>query len=386
MRRRLPIFLLVLTVLVTLVYGYVALSSTESVALRALLAVPFVAIWLIPVVYWSRNREGHSIFDQLLQAFAFVSMGWVSFALVLSLVRDLVRVAVLAAGADSATLWLNDHGGPVVFVLATVAVIIGMLQARAGPKVVEIEIPLPHLPQALDGFRIAQISDLHVSSLIRRPYVERVKRLTNELKADLVVLTGDIVDGPIHQLEAYAAPLAELEPKGRVFFVTGNHEYYAGAPAWIEHFRKMGMTVLSNSHVALDHKGTEVMLAGVVDPAVRMIDPRGGTDPAKALTQAEDGRPAKNPELKILLAHNPKIANVAAKAGFDLQLSGHTHAGQFLPWNLAVRIVHAPHFAGLSREGKMWVYVSQGTGTWGPPVRLGTVAELTLIKLVKRQP
>lgn len=374
MRRRLPTFLLVLTVLVTGVYGYVVWAATDELVLRIALGLPFLAIWMIPVLYWSRTREGRTIFDLLLQAFAFLSMGWVSFALVLTILNDL-------AG-------LGGFGVPPVYVFAaaTACLIVGALIAASGPKIREVEIPLPDLPPELDGFRIAQISDLHVSSLIRRPYVERVKQLTNSLKADIVALTGDIIDGPIHQLGAYAEPLAELEPKGRVFFITGNHEYYAGAAAWTDHFRKMGMNVLHNAHVAIQHKGVEVMIAGVDDPAVRMVDPRGGTDPVEALTNAEVGRSARNPALKILLAHNPKIAEAAAAAGYDVQLSGHTHAGQFLPWTLAVRVVHAPHFAGLSRQGKMWVYVSAGTGTWGPPVRLGTTAELTLLKLVRRAP
>jgi predicted MPP superfamily phosphohydrolase len=374
----------VLTVLVTLVYGYVVLAATEDLWLRALLAVPFVAIWLVPVLYWSKSREGRNGLDVALQAFAFLSMGWVSFALVFSLLRDFVSFGAGLAGMDAWAAWLGPHGGPLVFALSGLAILVGGIRAATGPKVVEVEIPCPELPPELDGFRIVQISDLHVSSLIRTRYVQRVTRLTNALKPDLVALTGDIIDGPINQLGAYAAPLAELEPKGRVFFITGNHEYYAGAPAWLQRFRQMGMTVLENAHVPVEHNGVELMIAGVNDPAVRMLDPQGGADPTRAAVQAAGGRPVKQPAFKILLAHNPKVASAVSQAGFDLQLSGHTHAGQFFPWTYVVRLVHAPHHAGLSREGKMRVYVSAGTGTWGPPVRLGTVAELTLIKLVKR--
>ena len=382
MKRRLPIFIMVMSTLVGMVYSYVALSMTDVWSLRILIAVPFLAIWLMPVLYWSRTREGHTAFDQGIHTFAFLSMAWVSFVLVMSLIRDFSIIALTAVGADSQVFWLSQHGSILVLTLSIVAVFVGGLQAARGPKVIEVDIPIQDLPPELEGFRIVQISDLHVSSMIRRPYVERVTEITNTLKPDMVALTGDIIDGPLSRLKEHAEPLKELSPKGRVFFVTGNHEYYAGAPEWIEHFTKMGMTVLQNSYVTIEHKGTEMMVAGIVDPAVAMIDPAGRADPDLASRTVECGPEAKNPAVRILLAHNPKITGAAAKVGYDLQLSGHTHAGQFFPWTLAVKLVHAPHYAGLSRAQKMWVYVSAGTGTWGPPVRLGTTPELTLLRLV----
>jgi predicted MPP superfamily phosphohydrolase len=383
MNHRFPIFIIVLSTLIGIVYSYVAFSMTDVWSLRILIAVPFLAIWLMPVVYWSRTREGHTAFDQGIHTFAFLSMAWVSFVLVMSLIRDMAIAIFMAIDADFQTLWMTQHGAALVLTLSILAVLVGGLQAASGPKVIEVDIAIEDLPPALDGFRIVQISDLHVSSMIRRPYVERVKEITNKLNPDLVALTGDIIDGPLSRLMEHAAPLKELLPKGRVIFVTGNHEYYSGAPEWIEHFKSMGMTVLQNSYVAIEHNGTEMMVAGIVDPAVTMIDPTRRADPDLASRTVEFGSVAKNPSIKILLAHNPKITGAAAKVGFDLQLSGHTHAGQFFPWTLAVRLVHAPHYAGLSRAQKMWVYVSAGTGTWGPPVRLGTTPELTLLRLVR---
>src|SRR5262249_2094510 len=146
---------------------------------------------------------------------------------------------------------------------------------------------------------------------------------------------------------------------------------YSGAAAWIALFRAVGMRVLLNEHAAL-RKGAETLLVGgVVDPAY------AAARPAISL------RGAPHADFRLLLAHNPKLAPLGAHAGFDLQLSGHTHAGQFFPWTLAVRLVHAPHVAGLSREGRMQVYVSAGTGSWGPPVRFGTSPEITLLTLTR---
>ena len=181
------------------------------------------------------------------------------------------------------------------------------------------------------------------------------------MNADLVVLTGDIVDGPVAKLRDHVAPLDALKNAHR-FLILGNHEYYSGVGPWVEHFRSLGLDVLLNTYRTVEHQGAPVHIGGVVDPAGNSIGK--GPKPDEALGPAGT--------LRILLAHNPKLAPLAAPLGFDLMLSGHTHAGQFFPWNLAVRMVHAPHVVGLSREGRMQVYVNPGTGSWGPPIRLGT--------------
>ena len=164
-----------------------------------------------------------------------------------------------------------------------------------------------------------------------------------------------------------------------MYFILGNHDCYSGAAQWIAHFRAMGMHVLLNSGEAQTKGAATLWMGGVVDPALRMSNPALAP---RADLAAAGGESA---DCRVLLAHNPKLAPSGARAGFDVQLSGHTHAGQFFPWTLAVRLVHAPHVAGLSREGRMWVYVSAGTGTWGPPVRFGTRPELTLVRLVKKK-
>ena len=158
--------------------------------------------------------------------------------------------------------------------------------------------------------------------------------------------------------------------------VLGNHDYYAGAAAWSVKFEALGVRLLRNTHVTIERGSARLLIGGVIDFAARLDDPQAR--PRPDLATNGDGA-----AFRLLLAHNPKIAPLAEKAGFDLQLSGHTHGGQFFPWTLAVRYVHAPHAAGLSRRRRMWVYVSAGTGTWGPPVRFGTTPELTVLRLVR---
>jgi uncharacterized protein len=341
-------------------YAYLALRlATEPWGYPALL-VPFALIWVVPVVYWSRpldpRREGEeSLFDHLVHQAAYLSMAWVSFALVLTLVRDVL----LLAGMHMRVL--------AVVVGAFIALVIGAAVALRGPRIVTLDLAVENLHPDLDGYRIAQISDLHVGRTIRRTYVARVAELCQSLKPDLVALTGDMVDGGVKQLAPHVAPLAGLP---NAFFILGNHDCYSGAGAWIEHFKSLGMRVLLNSSDVVKKGNAQLVVGGVVDPAYRSARP-------------EIAPVAGQGDFRLFLAHNPKLAPLGERAGFDLQLSGHTHAGQFFPWTLAVRLVHAPHVAGLSREGRMQVYVSAGTGTWGPPVRFGTSPELTLIRLVR---
>ncbi len=372
LKRFLNPFVLVLTAIVAGVYAYLAWRLASGPLPRLALGIPFFLIWLVPVMYWVGDRESGGLADELLHFAAYACMGWVNFALLLSLGRDGLLLATAWPLPEMHAL-LRDAGAPWVVGGSFVALAAGALAALRGPHVRRIDIPVEGLDPALAGLLIAQISDLHVGPTIRGWYVRRVVRMANALAPELVALTGDLVDGSIARLARHVAPLAELRPAGRVFFVPGNHEYYSGAAQWMDHFRSLGFRLLLNEHAALTIRGARVVVGGVLDPAGGPPGPR-----PELAAGPHEGR-----AFRLLLAHNPKIAPLAQAAGFDLQLSGHTHAGQFFPWTLAVRLIHAPHAAGLSHNGRMWVYVSAGTGTWGPPVRFGSEPELTLIRLVR---
>jgi uncharacterized protein len=192
-----------------------------------------------------------------------------------------------------------------------------------------------------------------------------------------VAITGDLVDGKVSELARHVAPLAELQSHHGTFFVTGNHEYYSGAHAWIVELRRLGLTVLMNEHVVLRHGAgsADLILAGVTDFSAHHFDEAHRSDPVAALR----GAPAN--AVSVLLAHQPRSAVAAEKAGFDLQLSGHTHGGQFWPWNLFVRF-QQPFTSGLRQLQNLWVYTSRGTGYWGPPKRFGAPSEITFLRLV----
>ena len=302
--------------------------------------------------------------------------GLFSSLLVLTLLRDLLllpAVFLLAAGPFRAVQSVSAALAGGLAILATMA---GFAGARRRARVVEVDVPLKNLPVALHGFSIAQISDVHVGATIRRPYVKKIVDAVNALNPDMIALTGDFVDGPVKELAPHTAPLAHLKAPHGAFFVTGNHEYYSGAQAWTAEFRRLGLRVLLNEHAIIEHNGAPVVVAGVTDFGAHHFNAAQRSDPHAALA----GAPS-NAAAKILLAHQPRSADAAAKAGFDLQLSGHTHGGQFWPWNLFVRF-QQPFTAGLHRLNALWVYVSRGTGYWGIPNRFGAPSEITRLRLV----
>ena len=378
MKRLLNPFVITISAILVAGYAYLAWRLTSSAAARLALAVPFVTIWLVPVIYWVGERENKGWTDESVHFLGYLCMGWLNFLVVLSIARDgLLLTTSFLSRLSGMHASLSDAGSTWVWIGSVLALGAGAVAALRGPHVRHVDIVVEGLDAALEGLRIVQISDLHVGQMIRAPYVRRVVRMANALAPDIVALTGDLVDGSVARLAPDVAPLAELTPAGRVYLVLGNHEYYAGAAPWIVHFESLGLRVLLNESATIAVGGSCVVVGGVLDPAAQLSDP--AQVPRPDLAAAPDAGRA----LRLLLAHNPKLAPLAEKAGFDLQLSGHTHAGQFFPWTLAVHLVHAPHVAGLSRRGRMWVYVSAGTGTWGPPVRFGTEPELTLLRLVR---
>lgn len=309
-----------------------------------------------------------------------LSMGIFSSLLVTTLLRDILLLGARLFLTASQFASLATLSARCSLALTGFITLVGLAIALRNPRVVRIDIPVADLPEALHGFSIAQISDVHVGSTIKRGFVETIVGLVNGLKADLIAVTGDLVDGSVQQLSAHTAPLAGLTARHGVYFVTGNHEYYSGERAWTAEITRLGLRVLKNQHVVLKHNGASLVLAGVTDLSAHHFDPSEHSDPIAALR----GAPA-DAGAKILLAHQPGTATAAARAGFDIQISGHTHGGQFWPWNLFVHLFQ-PFTAGLYRLKNLWVYVNRGTGYWGPPNRFGVSSEITHIRLVAATP
>jgi predicted MPP superfamily phosphohydrolase len=242
------------------------------------------------------------------------------------------------------------------------------------PAVVQVDIPIAGLPAQLHGFRIAQITDIHVGPTIRRGYLQRIVDKVNALQADLIAITGDVVDGDVPSLRSHVAPLQGLKAREGVALVLGNHELYSGAPAWVREFRRLGLQVLLNEHFIVRRDTATLAVAGVTDHSTGRFFADMACDPHAAIRGA-----GESADVRLLLAHQPITATAGSDAGYHLALHGHTHGGQWWPWNHFVRM-QQPVVKGLHRFGRMWSYTSVGTGYWGPPKRhfRGEITLLTL--------
>ncbi|WP_225803940.1 metallophosphoesterase [Streptomyces sp. NK15101] len=242
-----------------------------------------------------------------------------------------------------------------------------------GPRVKRVTVPLAKIPRAAHGYRIAVVSDIHLGPILGRAHTQRIVDAINAAQPDLIAVVGDLVDGTVENLGPAAEPLARLRARHGSFFVTGNHEYFSGADAWVDHVRELGLRPLRNARVEIP-AGFD--LAGVDDVAGE--NEGRGPDFARALGDRDRARAA------VLLAHQPIVVHDAVRHGVDLQLSGHTHGGQLWPGNHLAELAN-PTVAGLERYGDTQLYVSRGAGAWGPPVRVGAPSDITIVELASKQ-
>ncbi|GIE32028.1 membrane protein [Actinoplanes italicus] len=282
-------------------------------------------------------------------------------------------------GADGASADSEKRGierrlliarGTAIFAGLTAAGITGygVKTATGAPQIDRVRIPIAKLPRAMDGTRLAVVSDIHIGPLTGVDHARRIVRVINSVNADLVCVVGDLVDGSVAELGRFAAPLAGIESRHGAFFVTGNHEYYSGAEEWIDEVARLGIRPLRNERVEIN--GLD--LAGVND----LTGEQQGDAPdfARALGDRDTNRPV------VLMAHQPVAAREAAPYGVDLQVSGHTHGGQMAPFNMLVKL-QQPVVSGFGEVDGVPVYVTNGAGFWGPPVRVGAPPQVTVIEL-----
>ena len=378
----------ILYTLSLLLHGLVAwrlLPALDPAWAAGLAPVLLASALLLPMGLLAHRVARGALADRLAWV-GLLCMGLFSSLLVLTALRDVMLAAVWVAAtlgwspAQALLPGLRADSAVLVPLAALLVTVLGFWNARRTARVVRVDVPVASLPAALEGFTVAQITDIHVGPTIKQHYLQAIVRRVNALEADMVAITGDLVDGKVHELADHVAPLAQLRSRHGSFFFTGNHEYYSGAHAWMAELRRLGVRVLMNEHVVLQQNQAAVVLAGVADFHADRFDPSHRSDPHAAIA----GAPL-DAGVRLLLAHQPRSAFEAAKAGFDVQLSGHTHGGQFWPWNLFVPL-QQPFTAGLRKLQDLWVYTSRGTGYWGPPKRFGAPSEITLLRLVAAQP
>jgi predicted MPP superfamily phosphohydrolase len=306
---------------------------------------------------------------------------WLAILLYLGVVLalgELVRLAarfVRGPASEERRRFLARVIAGTAAVTAVGTVTYGAVVARR-PRVERREVLLDRLDPAFDGFTIAAISDIHLGPLVDGADVTGFVEMINGAGPDVVAVVGDLVDGSVAELGGYAAPLADITAP--TYFVTGNHEYYSGAAEWVEFLPDLGIRVLRNEREEIRRGDAVLHLAGCDDRTAAASGVEGhGFDLDAALA-------GRDPEVPVvLLCHQPVMIDRAARAGVDLQISGHTHGGQLWPVT-QVALVDQPVLAGLSRVGPTWLYVTRGTGFWGPPVRVGSPPEITLLTLRSR--
>jgi predicted MPP superfamily phosphohydrolase len=306
------------------------------------------------------------LLEKPMKRIAFHSMGLLSFLFTFSVLRDLISLPLRPSGFEGPL-----YGAPAsigIILLSFVAFLWGLWNARTDWATPEIPIAIRTMGSS--QVRIAHISDLHLGTGPDLDQVRRILEQTMESAPDLIVLTGDILDGAPGEIAEELISLSSLNAPLGVYFVLGNHECYWNAQVSLRAVEACGIQPLINEGRTVIQGEMKIFIAGVSDPAYRHF---GGPGPVVPI-------PPPDATLRILLAHQPQIASRVADHAYDLQLSGHTHGGQFFPWNLVVNWMYR-HPKGLHRLKDLWIYVHRGTGFWGPPLRLGTRSEIVTLKV-----
>ena len=375
-----------------LMHGYVAwriiptLGFSSSQTILAYTAVFILSLLpILPIVLRMSGNE-----SKLIDKFSFVgytSLGFFTLSFFIFVAKDLVFQLIALLGHiinednpfdNSKRDFIKKSINISMITLAGSATVYGFYSARKGPFIIKHDIYIKNLPEAFENFSIAQISDLHVGPTIKRPYVEDVLEKISHLNPDLIAVTGDLVDGSVKYLKSELQPLKDMIAPYGTFFVTGNHEYYSGVDLWLDETDRLGMKNLINSNELISRSGDQIAIAGITDLKAHQIKPAHRSDTGLALLSVPDTI------TKIVLAHQPNSIHSVHEIGADLQLSGHTHGGQFWPFTYLTKIVN-PYIAGFYDHYGTQIYVNRGTGYWGPPLRIGVPAEITLIRLKKKE-
>jgi len=348
-----------------------------QLGLMGLIAIPFVLGVSQPLFFWDPERPYHGRWVHYVEVSGYIAINYCNDLIFVCLVRDIVSFFNSNFGWYQVNVY-TTNGAIITLVLPLCLMFAGSVVVLLGPYVFPVRIRSEKIPSAFHGYRIVQLSDIHIGHLIGRRIVEKIVKRVNKLKPDLIVLTGDIIDGDPALYGDLSEGLRELQAKDGKLYVTGNHEYYWGVDRALNSMRNADISVLMNEVFEVRRGGSDeqvLRIAGIPDPSCRYFN-HVQIDWSKVVVSGSGNA------YEILLVHKPGIVKESRKRGFHLQLSGHTHAGQFFPWNLLIGWFQR-YPRGLYKLEDLHLYVNQGTGFWGPPNRLGTWGEITHLVLEK---
>ena len=390
------LFFIFAIVMLSIIHGIVGiriipflnLSHPVKIIVWSVIVI-LAALPIIPIILRSKGFENESV--DIFSWAGYISLGFFVLTFLTVITKDIVYILIglftkIAAYFENTIEPLDPSRRDFIQKMLSIGIItttgastlVGLYNARKGPTIMRSNVSLNGLGKNLNGLTIAQISDLHVGPTIKEGYVEGVVNQVNELNPDIIAITGDLVDGSVKYLAKHVEPLKDLHANVGKYFVTGNHEYYSGVDRWLDKTDQLGLTNLIDNHEIITKENDSITIGGVTDYRSNTIKPDHKSDANKAFYGAPKDIP------KILLAHQPWSIFNAHEAGTDLQLSGHTHGGQFWPFTYAVRMAN-PYTAGLHNHNGTWIYVNRGTGYWGPPMRLGVNSEITLVTLEQKK-
>ena len=381
-------FLLLVISILTIIHGYVItrlLPVFELGQISYWIIYPIILILsflpIFPILLRTLGWE-HKIIDKF-SLIGYTSFGFFSLSFMIFAFRDFtLQIIYFAENLFGGDPPIDNSKRDFLIKMSSIAIIsstgvssaFGFYNSRRGPEVFNQDIFLPNLPLEFNNFTIAQISDLHVGPTIKKPYVLKVLETISKINPDVIAVTGDLIDGSVEHLRKDLEPFMDLVAPYGTFFVTGNHEYYSGVDQWLDETDRLGMINLINTNQIISKLESKIVIAGITDFKAHQIKKNHKSSPKIAL------KDVPKDQTRIILAHQPNSIYAVNEEGADLQLSGHTHGGQFWPFTYPTKLANA-YLSGLHNHNGTQIYVNRGTGYWGPPLRLGVPAEVTLIRL-----
>jgi uncharacterized protein len=363
-RRRIIFFLTVVPLILLAATGFVSVTWSHFSGASGLvwqLLPLLLSVGFIPLTLLSRRHYNPAL--RIVYTTSAIWLGLLNFSLVAA-----IGCWIVAGAAAVSGLSLDPRGlAAVCFGGAILATVYGVANA-AWVRVTRVTVSLRNLPAAWQGRSVALVTDLHLGNVRGRRFVRRLVARLRKLQPEAVFIGGDMFDGTKVRADDLVQPWRDLQVPAGIYFVSGNHEEFGDRGPYLAAVQRAGIRVLNNEKTSVQG----LQLVGVHDAEA------GEPQLFAKILQAAKLDPS---QASILLAHQPSNLAVPQEAGISLQLSGHTHGGQFWPWNLVAAKVHKQFVYGLNRFGPLSVLTSSGAGTWGPPLRVGTRAEIVLIRL-----